>query len=161
MRKPVFAIWEQQRRRSACASAQSDQRLVVRYLDSIIPLVSISEISSLQLASVAAEAGLNLTVENPKDRFSCDEAQAPNVAAFLLSTSPPLHGKSIKSKLKSPARNQLSPGLQYRSQKVDTSLHNQGQPWLSIVWASDKNVKNLVKKVQMYVKQWLGDQLSM
>ena len=27
MRKPVFAICEQQRRRSACASAQSDQRL--------------------------------------------------------------------------------------------------------------------------------------
>ena len=27
MRKPVFAIWEQQRCRSACTSAQSDQRL--------------------------------------------------------------------------------------------------------------------------------------
>ena len=27
MRKPVYAIYEQQRRRSACASAQSDQRL--------------------------------------------------------------------------------------------------------------------------------------
>ena len=27
MRKPVFAICKQQRRRSACASAQSDQRL--------------------------------------------------------------------------------------------------------------------------------------
>ena len=27
MRKPVYAICEQQRRRSACASAQSDQRL--------------------------------------------------------------------------------------------------------------------------------------
>ena len=27
VRKPVFAISEQQRRRSACASAQSDQRL--------------------------------------------------------------------------------------------------------------------------------------
>ena len=29
MRKPVHAIWEQQRRRSACAFAQSDQRLAV------------------------------------------------------------------------------------------------------------------------------------
>ena len=27
MRKPAFAICEQQRRKSACASAQSDQRL--------------------------------------------------------------------------------------------------------------------------------------
>ena len=34
---------------------------VVRCLDSIIPLVSISEISSLYLASVAAQAGLSLT----------------------------------------------------------------------------------------------------
>ena len=49
---------------------------VVRCLDRIIPLVSISEISSLYLASVAAQAGLSLTCsKNPKDRFSCDEAQ--------------------------------------------------------------------------------------
>ena len=33
----------------------------VRYLDSIIPLVSITEISSLYLAFVAAQTGLNLT----------------------------------------------------------------------------------------------------
>ena len=62
MRKPVFATCEQQRRRSACASAQSEQHLCFRCLDSIIPLVSISEISSLYLASVAAEAGLCLTL---------------------------------------------------------------------------------------------------
>ena len=61
MRKPVYAICEQQRCRSACASAQSDQHLVVRCLDSIIPLVSISEISSLYLAAVAEQAGLCLT----------------------------------------------------------------------------------------------------
>ena len=60
MRKPVYAICEQQRRRSACVSAQSDQRLCFRFLDSIIPLVSISETSSLYLASVAAQAGLSL-----------------------------------------------------------------------------------------------------
>ena len=59
MRKPVFAPCEQQRRRSACASAQSDQRLCCR-LDNIIPLVSISKISSLLLASVAVQTGLNL-----------------------------------------------------------------------------------------------------
>ena len=47
MRKPVLAICEQQRRRSACASAQSVQHLCFRYLDSIIPLVSISKISRL------------------------------------------------------------------------------------------------------------------
>ena len=48
---------------------------VVRCLDSIIPSVSISEISSLYLASVAAQAGLSLPwVPNAKDRFSGDEA---------------------------------------------------------------------------------------
>ena len=56
-----YAICEQQIRRSACASAQSDQCLFVRCLYNIIPLVSISKISSLYLASVAAQAGLCLT----------------------------------------------------------------------------------------------------
>ena len=60
MRKPVYAICEQQRCRSACASAQSDQRFVVRSLDSIIPLVSIFQISRLQTVSVAEQAGLSL-----------------------------------------------------------------------------------------------------
>ena len=60
MVKPVYAICEQQRRRSACASAQSDQRLGCSCLDSIIPLVSISEIASLYLGFVAAQAGLSL-----------------------------------------------------------------------------------------------------
>ena len=36
MRKPVFAICEHQRRRSACASVQSDQCLCFPCLDSII-----------------------------------------------------------------------------------------------------------------------------
>ena len=55
MRKPVNAICEQQRRRSACSAAQSDQRLCFRCLDSIIPVVSISEILSLYLASEAEQ----------------------------------------------------------------------------------------------------------
>ena len=43
---------------------------VVRCLDSIIPLVSISEISSLYLVFVAAQAGLSLTwSQTPKTGF--------------------------------------------------------------------------------------------
>ena len=61
MRKPVFALCEQQRRRSACASTQSDQRLCFRCLDSIIPLLAIAEISSLLLVSVAEQVSLSLT----------------------------------------------------------------------------------------------------
>ena len=45
--KTCFDICEQQRRRSACASAQSDQCLcyfVIHCIDSIIPLVCIPKI---------------------------------------------------------------------------------------------------------------------
>ena len=45
MTRPVFVICEQQKRRSVCASAQSDQRLRFRCLDSIISLLSKSKIS--------------------------------------------------------------------------------------------------------------------
>ena len=52
---------------------------VVCGLDSIIPLVSISKISSLCLASVAAQASLSLMlVANPENRFSRDEAHIWN-----------------------------------------------------------------------------------
>ena len=48
---------------------------VVRCLDSIISLVSISEISSLYLSSIAEQAGLSLTwSQTPEDTFSHDEA---------------------------------------------------------------------------------------
>ena len=57
-RKLVFAICEQQRRRSACASAQSDQRLFVRCMNSIIPILAVTEISRFQLVSVAEQAEL-------------------------------------------------------------------------------------------------------
>ena len=61
MRKPVYAICEQQRRRLA---------FDVRCLDSIIPLVSISEISRLYLASAAEQAGLSLPwSQTPKTGF--------------------------------------------------------------------------------------------
>ena len=56
--------------------------IVIRCLDSIMPLVSISEISSLQLASVAAQACLSLTwSQTPEDRVSHD------VAHFLRKTT--------------------------------------------------------------------------
>ena len=70
MRKPVYAICAKQRRRSACAFAQSEQCLCFHWLGSIIPLVSISEISSVYLASVAAQAGLSLPWwQTPKTVF--------------------------------------------------------------------------------------------
>ena len=48
---------------------------VVRCLDSVISLVSVSKISSLKLASVAEQASLSLNwSETPEDTFSHDEA---------------------------------------------------------------------------------------
>ena len=55
MRKPVLAIYEQQRCRPACAS------FVIRYLDSIIPILAKSKISRLQLISIAEQTSLSLT----------------------------------------------------------------------------------------------------
>ena len=73
MRKPVYATYANNK----CADQPVHPRslisaFVVRCLDSIISLVSIhaSEISSLYLASVAAQAGLSLTwSQTPKTGF--------------------------------------------------------------------------------------------
>ena len=49
---------------------------VVRCLDSVMSLVSVTKISSLMLASVAEQVGLSLTwSETPKDTFFHDKAQ--------------------------------------------------------------------------------------
>ena len=56
---------------------------VVRCLDSVMSLVSVTKISSLMLASVAEQASLSLTwSETPEDTFSHDEAQ---LISFFLS----------------------------------------------------------------------------
>ena len=47
---------------------------VVRCLGSIISILAITKISRPWLVSVAEQAGLSYLVENPRDRFSCDEA---------------------------------------------------------------------------------------
>ena len=48
---------------------------VVRCLDSVMSIVSVTKISSLMLASVAGQASLSLTwSETPEDTFSHDEA---------------------------------------------------------------------------------------
>ena len=60
MRKPVFALREQQRQDQPAHQRSLISTFVVRFIDIYILLVSISEISSLYLASVAAKAGLCL-----------------------------------------------------------------------------------------------------
>ena len=70
-----YAICELQRRRPACASVQSDQRLCFRCLDSIIPILAKSRISKLY--HVSEQAGLSLTWSQIlEDTFSRDVAQS-------------------------------------------------------------------------------------
>ena len=54
-------MWKTKAQISLCIRVVWSAPFFVRCLDSIIPLVSISEISSLYLASLAAQAGLCLT----------------------------------------------------------------------------------------------------
>ena len=77
MRKPVYAIYEQQRFRSHCASTQSGHHcFLFTALISIIPIVAKPKLSSLSLVSVAELSGLSLTWSHTtEDRFSRDEAQ--------------------------------------------------------------------------------------
>ena len=67
-------ICEQQRRRQACASAQSNQHLFIRYLESIVDKLAPRKIS-LFLASLCIWGDWFETrfVGNPEDRFSRDE----------------------------------------------------------------------------------------
>ena len=51
-------VCEQHRRRPACASAQSDQRLFFCFLESIICKLAAGEISIFKLVSLAEETGL-------------------------------------------------------------------------------------------------------
>ena len=98
MSKHVYAICEQQRRRSAYASAQSDHAFFIRCLDSIIPLVSKSEISSLYLASVAAQAGLSLTwSQTPKTGFLVTRLNNIITMQCHNQTSQPSSGTKTKS----------------------------------------------------------------
>ena len=63
MRKPVYAYANNK-------GADQISTFVVRCLDSIIPLVSISEISSPYVASLVVQAGLSLTwSKTPKTGF--------------------------------------------------------------------------------------------
>ena len=75
MRKPVYAICEQQRRRSACASAQSDQHLCCSlprwYITSSFYIRNFKPQPKFCGCAGRFESSL---VANPEDRFFRDEA---------------------------------------------------------------------------------------
>ena len=61
MRKSTFCICENKDADQLRGSREADQRLCFRYIDSTIPLLSLSEISSLLPSSEAVQPGLCLT----------------------------------------------------------------------------------------------------
>ena len=58
MRKPAFCICENKDADQLRGNREADLRLCFRYIDSTIPLLSKSEISSLYLSSVVVQPGL-------------------------------------------------------------------------------------------------------
>ena len=70
MRKPVFCICENKHADQLRSNCAADQRICFRFIDSKIPLLSKSEISSLKPSSVAVQHDLCLTLsETPKTDF--------------------------------------------------------------------------------------------
>ena len=70
MRRPVYAIYEQQGTDQPGHLRSLISAFIVRCLESEIHLVSIAEISSLYLASVAVQAGLSVHwSQTPKTGF--------------------------------------------------------------------------------------------
>ena len=79
--KPVYSICEQQRRRSACASAQSDQRLCCSLIrQSHDDTYTCYSHNFKTLASLCSRADRfeSYLVANPEGRFSRDVAQMIN-----------------------------------------------------------------------------------
>ena len=68
--KTAFCICENKDADQLRGNREADQRLCFRYIDSTIPLLPKSEISSLQLSSVAVQPGVCWTwSETPKTGF--------------------------------------------------------------------------------------------
>ena len=70
MRKPVLPYANNKGKDQPAHPRRLISIFVFRYLDSIIPLVTIFKISRLKLVTVAEQAGLNLTwSQTPKTGF--------------------------------------------------------------------------------------------
>ena len=70
VRKPDFCLCENKGADQLRSNCEADQRLCFHYMDSTIPLLPKSEITSIYLSSVAAQTGLCQTrSENPKTGF--------------------------------------------------------------------------------------------
>ena len=93
-------VCEQQRCRPACASAQSDQRLCFRLLESIISKLATSGFSIFYVVSVAEQAGLSLALsETPKTGFDTSRPKWKKIFKKCFASTVPLLKKSFASVL--------------------------------------------------------------
>ena len=69
-----YVVCEQQNTDQPAHPRSLISAFVIRCLDSVMSLVSVTKISSLMLASVAEQAGLSLWSETPEDTFFYDVA---------------------------------------------------------------------------------------
>ena len=83
MRKWLFANTKNKEADQLLGNREADQRFCFRYMDSTIPLLPSSEISSLQSPSLVVSD----LVENPEDRYSHDEAQINRFVPCLCQKS--------------------------------------------------------------------------
>ena len=74
MRKPVFCICQNKGTDQLRSNCAADQHLCFRYIDSSIPLLPKSKISSLSPSSVAVQPDLCQTWSETPNRFSRDVA---------------------------------------------------------------------------------------
>ena len=116
MRKPIYALCEQQRRRSACASAQSDQHLCCSLFRQYNTSTCYSR-NFKTLASLCSRAGRfeSYLVANPEDKFSRDMDHGQNcaskvrvhVALFKGSNYSSQCDRLVRSNRKESSRSQL------------------------------------------------------
>ena len=85
MRKPTFRICENKDADQLRGNREADQRLCFRYIDSMIPLLSKSEISSVYPSSVAVQPGLCRTRSETRMLFfSCRGSYFHSVSAHAI-----------------------------------------------------------------------------
>ena len=77
VRKPTLCICENKDADKLCGNREADKRICFRDMDSTIPILSKSEISSFYIAifSGCADRFVSDLVENHEDRFSHNKAQ--------------------------------------------------------------------------------------
>ena len=100
-RKPAFCICENKDADQFHSNREADQRLCFRYMDSMIPLLNKSEISSLYPSSVAVQPGLCGTwSETPKTNFLTTRLIYPLSSVF---TSEVFFGSALSGNQKTGA----------------------------------------------------------